>query len=154
LLALPTTGLAATGGQGKAKNCDKVATVGYQVRGTLVSATADDPATPVSEATVTLTLKSANSHARRSGEIADQDPDRKSVQVKGATYTVSAGDAFTLKLNGYEGTDTPSLGDKVKVSGRIDVTKKRCAPAGTSAADRYAAPDVRTVTISDRDSDS
>ena len=119
-----------------------------------MSATADDPATPASEATVTLTVTSANSHARNSGEIADQNTNRKGVQVKGAPYTVPAGDAFTLKLNGYEGTDTPSVGDKVKVSGRIKVTKKKCAPAGASTADRYAAPDVRRVAISDRDPDA
>jgi hypothetical protein len=153
LLALPATALAAKGGQGKANGCAKTWTVAYQLGGTLVSSTADDPATPASEATVTLTVTSANNHARNSGEIADQNADRKGVQVKGATYTVAAGDAFTPKLNGYEGTDTPSVGDKVKVSGRVALTKKRCAQAGTSTADRYAAPDVRRVTISDRDAD-
>ena len=65
----------------------------------------------------------------------------------GATYTVPATDAFVLKLNGYEGTDAPAAGDSVKVSGRIARTKSRCAPEGTSVADRYATPDVRRVTI-------
>ena len=60
------------------------------------------------------------------------------VQVAGATYTVPATDAFVLKLNGYEGTDTPSPGDRVKVSGRIARTKARCAPEGATLADRYA----------------
>lgn len=160
LLAAPAAGLAAKGGnsataKGKAKACaTKSVGAGYQVGGTLVSAVADDPATPASEATVTLMVTSANSHAAKSGEIADQNATRKGVQVKGATYTVAAGDAFTLKLNGYEGTDTPSVGDRVKVSGKITLTKKRCAPAGTSTADRYAAPDVKRVTISDRDADA
>lgn len=154
LLAVPGTALAAPGGQGKAKNCVKTPSHGYQVAGTLVSMTADDTTTPDSEATVTLTVTSANSHARKSGEIADQDAARKGVQVKGATYTVAAGDAFVLKLNGFEDPDTPSVGDRVKVSGRIAVTKTRCAPEGTSTADRYAAPDVRRVTISDRDPDA
>lgn len=153
LLVLPATALAAPGGQGKAKNCAKTSTVGYQVGGTLVSVTADDPVTPASEATVTLTVTSTNRHARNSGEIADQDAVRKGVQVKGATYTVPATDAFTLTLNGYVDPDTPSVGDKVKVNGRIALTKKRCAPEGTSTADRYATPDVRRVTISDRDAD-
>lgn len=154
LLALPATALAAKGGQGKAQNCAKTSTRGYQLGGTLVSVTADDPATPDSEATVTFTVSSANSHARKSGEIADQDADRKGVQVKGATYTVPAGDAFTLTLNGYEDPDTPSVGDKVKVKGRVVLTKKRCAPDGTTTADRYATPpDVRRVTLSDRDAD-
>lgn len=159
LLAVPAAGLAAKGGnsdtaKGKAKSCAKVSGLGYQVSGTLVSATADNPATPASEASVTLTVTSANSHAAKSGEIADQNATKKGVQVKGATYTVAAGDAYTLKLNGYEGTDTPSVGDRVKVSGKIKLTKKRCAPAGTSTADRYAAPDVKKVTISDRDPDA
>jgi len=155
LLAVPATALAAPGGQGKAKSCEKTRSVGYQVSGTLVSWTADDPATTdVFEGTVTLTVTSANSHARKSGEIADQDAAKKGVQVKGATYTVPATDAFVLKLNGYEDPDTPSVGDRVKVSGRIALTKKRCAPEGTSTADRYATPDVRRVTISDRDPDA
>ena len=154
LLAVPTTGLAAPSGPGTANSCAKVRTVDYRISGTLVSVTADNPATPANEATVTLTVKSANSHARKSGEIADQDAGRKGVQVAGATYTVPASDAFTLKLNGYQGADTPSVGDRVHVRGRIPLTKKRCAPAGTSLADRYGAPDVRKVTISDRDPDA
>lgn len=154
VVAVPVTGAVAKEGQGKTKRCAKASTVGYQVSGTLVSATADNPATPASEATVTLIVTSANSHARKSGEIADQDATKKGVQVKGATYTVPAGDAFTFKANGYEAPDTPSVGDRVKVSGRIALAKKKCVPAGTSTADRYAAPDVRKVTISDRDPDA
>ncbi len=157
LLAAPAAGLAAKGenkGKGKTQRCAKVSGLGYQVGGTLVSVTADNPATPASEATVTLKVTSANAHARKSGEIADQNATKKGVQVKGATYTVAAGDAYTLKLNDYEGTDTPSVGDRVKVSGTIKLTKKSCAPAGTSTADRYAAPDVKRVTISDRDADA
>jgi hypothetical protein len=162
LLAAPAAGIAAKGGthpagstHGKAKSCAKANTVGYQVSGTYVSAVPDDPATTaVNEATITLKVTSANSHARKSGEIADQNATKKGVQVKGATYTVAATDAFVLKLNGYEGTDTPSVGDRVKVSGSIKLTKKSCAPAGTSTADRYAAPDVKKVTLSDRDPDA
>jgi hypothetical protein len=155
LLALPATALAAKGGQGKAHNCAKTSTRAYQVSGTLVSVTEDDSATLLdSEATVTLTVTSANRHARNSGEIADQDATQKGVQVKGATYTVPAGEVFTLTLNGYVEPDTPSVGDKVKVSGRIPLMKKKCAPQDTSTADRYGAPDVRRVTISDRDADA
>lgn len=165
LLAAPAAGLAAKGGnsetakakgKGKAKVCStKTHSVGYQVKGTFVSAVADDPATTgVNEATITLTVTSANSHAAKSGEMADQNASKKGVQVKGATMTVAATDAFELKLNGYEGTDTPSAGDRVKVSGRIKLTKKACAPAGTSTADRYAAPDVKKVTLTDRDPDA
>ena len=157
LLAAPATGIAAKGGKSttaKTKSCATAPSLSYQVSGTFVSATLDDPATPGNDASVTLKVTSANSHAAKSGEIADQNATRKGVQVKGATYTVSATDAFTLKLNGYEGADTPSVGDRVKVSGKIKLTKKACAPAGTSTADRYAAPDVKKVTISDRDPDA
>ncbi len=125
----------AKGGHGKAKRCAKAHAVGFQVRGTLVSVVVDDPATAdASEASVTLTVVSANSHARKSGELV------------GGTYTVAAGDAYVLKL-GDDGTAVPAPGDRVKVKGRIAVTKKRCAEEGTSVADRYAAPDVSRVTI-------
>ncbi len=157
LLAVPVTVQAAKpdnrGNDRSAARCAKAHAVGFSLTGTLVSVTADDPATPASEATVTLTVRSANSHVRRSGEIADQNADKKGVQVRGAQLTLPAGDAFVLRLKGYEGTDTPSAGDRVKVHGRIARTKKRCAPAGTSLADRLGKVDVRTVTISDRDAD-
>jgi hypothetical protein len=163
LLAVPASGLAAKradmgkpAGNGKPatkRGCAKTHNVGYVVSGTLVSAVADDPLTPASEATVTLTLSNANRHARRSGDIVDQDATKPGIQPKGFTYTVAAGDAYKLKLNGYEGTDTPSPGDRVHVIGRIPLTKPRCAVAGTSVADRYGAVDVRRVRIADRDAD-
>jgi hypothetical protein len=153
LVVVPATALAAKGGQGKgkgkAKSCAKTLTRGFQLTGTLVSMTADDPATTdSSEATLTLTVTAANSHARNSGELEDQNADRKGVQVVGATYTVPAGDAFVLML-GDDGAAVPSEGDRVKVKGRIAVVKKRCAAEGASAADRYATPDVTRVKISD-----
>ncbi len=161
LLAIPAIGQAtenANKGKGKSKShaakCANDRKATFVVHGTLVSVTLDDPATPASEATVTLKVTSANSHARKSGDIADQDAAKKGVQVKGAMLTIAAGDAYTLKLKGYEGTDTPSLGDRVKVQGRTALTKKKCAPAGTSTADRYGVTDVRTVKISDRDADA
>lgn len=161
LLAIPAVGQA-TGnsnkGKGKSKshtaNCAKQHKATFVVHGTLVSVALDDPATPASEATVTLKVTSANAHAGKSGDIADQNAARKGVQVKGAMLTIAAGDAYALKLKGYEGTDTPSLGDRVKVQGKTALTKKKCAPAGTSTADRYGVTDVRTVRISDRDADA
>ena len=144
LFAVPATAFGAKGGQGKskkggqqkAKNCAKPHKVGFQVGGTLANVTADDLATTdASEATVTLTVTSANSHARKSGEFV------------GETYTVPAGDAFELKL-GDDGTAVPAAGDRVKVKGRLAVTKKRCAAEGASVADRYATPDVLRVKIS------
>ena len=99
LAAAPAAGLAARGAHhgsngthGKAKTCTKTHAVGYQVSGTLVSFTADDAATPASEATVTLKVTSANRPAARSGEIDDQNATKQGAQVKGATYTVAAGD--------------------------------------------------------------
>ena len=160
LLAAPATGVAAKGdhasgkAQGKAKSCAKTHSVGYQVSGTLVSVTADDAATAANEAAITMTVTAANSHAAKSGEIDDQNATKKGTQVKGATLTVALTDAIRLKLNDYEGTDTLSAGDKVKISGKIKLMKKRCAPAGTSTADRYATPVVKKVTITDRDSDA
>jgi uncharacterized protein YdeI (BOF family) len=147
LVAVPATALAAKGGQGKAKNCAKTGTRGFQLTGTLVSMTADDVNTPESEASVTLTVTSANRHARNSGELDDQNVDRKGVQVVGATYTVPAGDAYVLML-GDDGALVPTAGDRVKVKGRIAVMKKRCSAEGASVADRYATPDVLRVKIS------
>ncbi len=160
LLAIPATGNAKPGnGHGKhhgaMKSC-KAKKVGYVVRGTLVSVTADDPATTdVNEAVVTMTVTGANRHARKSGELADQDAVKPGVQVKGGSYTATAADdAFKLRLNGYEGTDTPSAGDKVHVVGKIARTKKRCAADGTTLADRYGEPNIKKVRISDRDADT
>ncbi len=148
LVAFPATALAAKGGQGKAKSCAKTLTRGFQLTGTLVSMTADDPSTTdSSEATVTITVTAANSHARNSGELEDQNADRKGVQVVGATYTVPAGDAYVLML-GDDGALIPSVGDRVKVKGRIAVTKKRCAAQDAATADRYATPDVTRVKVS------
>ena len=160
LLAIPATGVAGNGhgnsnGHGSNHGCQHVKKVGYSVRGTLVSYTADDATTAVNEAEVMMTVTGANSHARKSGELTDQDLVMPGTQVKGGSYTVSAADdAFVVKLNGYEGPDTPSLGDKVKVNGKIPLTKKRCAPAGTSVADRYGEPNIKKVMISDRDLDT
>lgn len=164
LVVVPATALAAKGGhgkgkghakaQGKAKSCAKTGTRGFQLTGTLVSMTADDAATTdSSEATVTLTVTAANRHARNSGELEDQNADRKGMQVVGATYTVPAGDAFVLML-GDDGAAVPSEGDRVKVKGRIAFTKKRCAAEGASTADQYATPDVTRVKISDPEPDA
>ncbi len=159
LVAVPANAVAAKGGQGKAqgkaqrktKSCSKTGTRGFQVNGALASWVLDDPATTdVSEAAVTLVVTAANRHARNSGELEDQNADRKGVQVVGATYTVPAGDTYVLKL-GDDGAAVPSEGDRVKVKGRVALTKKRCAPEGTSTADRYDIPDVTRVTISDRE---
>ncbi|CAN5197819.1 hypothetical protein BH20ACT16_BH20ACT16_13050 [soil metagenome] len=155
LLAVPAAGLAKeNGNKGKGKahatKCAKAHKASFVVHGTLVI----DATTPFSEATVTLLVTSANSHARKSGDIPDMDAAKKGVQVKGATLTIAAGDAYTLTLKGYEGTDTPSAGDRVKVQGRTPLTKSNCAEPGTSTADRYGTTDVKKVKISHRDADA
>jgi hypothetical protein len=155
LMAVPANAIAAKGGQGKAqgktKSCSKTLTRAFQVTGMLTSWAVDDAATTeVSEATVTLVVTAANRHARNSGELEDQNADRKGIQVVGAIYTVPAGDAYLLKL-GDDGAAVPSEGDRVKVKGRLALTKKRCAAEGTSTADRYDTPDVTRVAISDRE---
>jgi hypothetical protein len=157
LVAFPATGVAKRGEHGKqgkhaehakgGKGCAKAHSRGFQVGGTLVSMTADVPATEESEATVTLTVTSANKHARESGELADQNADRKGVQAKGATYTVPVGDAYELRLSNDYGTGAPAAGDRVKVKGRVPVTRKRCADEGTTTADRYGTPDVTRVSV-------
>lgn len=151
LMAAPASAVAVKGGQGKGKgktkSCAKTATRGFQVTGTLVSLTKDDPLTEDSEGSVTLVVTAANRHARNSGELEDQNLDRKGMQVVGATYTVPAGDAFLLKLGDY-GTGEPAEGDRVKLKGRIGLTKKRCAAEGATADERYASPDVTRVAVS------
>ena len=162
LLAAPAAALAKHGNHANddhakthgAQNCTKAHSVGFGLVGTLVAVTADNPATPASEATVTLNVLAGNGHARRSGDIADQDATKPGTQIRGAVFTVPAGDAFRLRLHGYEGTDTPSVGDRVKVNGKIARLSKKCAPATATAADRLGAIDVRKVTISDRDPDA
>ena len=148
LLAVPATGIAAkpAAKPANAKSC-KAVSMPYNVSGTFVSA-------DIAAGTMTMTVTGANRHARNSGEIDDQSATKKGVQVKGATMVIAAApDTFVLALNGYEAPDTPSVGDKVKVSGKVALTKKRCAPAGTSTADRYGAVDLKKVTVSDRDAD-
>jgi hypothetical protein len=160
LLVLPAAGEAKHDSshgksKGSEKRCAKAPKVGYSVTGALVSVTADDPASPANEASVTLKVTGANKHARNSGEIADQDATIDGLQVAGATLIVTAADdAFNLSLDDYQAPDTPSVGDAVKVNGKIARTKKTCAADGTSTADRYAAPDIRKLAITDRDPDA
>ncbi len=161
LLAVPAVGQAhKTGAQhnhgkkGKAKghskaqgkSCADKKTVkkGFVVRGTLVSA---------NETSVVITVTGANRHARISGELTDQNSAAPGVQVAGSSYKVDAtDDPFRVKLSDYEGTDTPSVGDAVRIVGKVAVTRKKCA-AGDTVAERYGVVDIRRVKIADRDAD-
>jgi hypothetical protein len=167
LLAVPAVGEAnhkpshnkgGQGGSGQARGCTKHPTVnkGFTVRGTLVSYTADNAATTaVNEAGVEITVTSANRAAKVSGELSDQDAGKPGVQVKGGSYTVSGNgspaDAFSVKLSGYEAMESPAAGDRVRIAGKIAVTRRKCAAAGANVDDRYGDVNVRRVRIIDAD---
>jgi hypothetical protein len=140
-------------GQKKPHSCKQPAkNVGFVVRGTLTSFTADVAGTPANEASVSITVTGANRHARNSGELQDMDPVKPGTQVKGGPYTATAStDPFTVKLVGFGAGETPAAGDAVKIIGKIARTKRRCAPDGTSLADRYGDENVRKVVIHDAD---
>ena len=141
-------------GQHKSQRCKKPATnVGFVVRGTLTSFTADNPATPaVNEGSVSITVTGANRHARNSGELVDTDPSTPGTQVQGGPYTVTgATDPFTVKLVGFGSGETPAAGDPVKIIGKVARTKAKCAAPGTSLADRYGQVNVRKVVIHNAD---
>jgi hypothetical protein len=122
----------------------------FEVTGTLVSYRANDPDTAANEAAVAITVRNANRHARRSGELTDTDPGRRGIQVRGGGYSVDgSSDAFRVLLRGFETGETPAAGDRARISGRIALSKRRCVAAGTSLADRYGAVNVRRVKIVD-----
>ena len=160
LLAIPAVGQAhhkaghSKGGKGK--SCAKKPTVnkGFTVKGTLVSYTADNPATPDSNETrVEITVTGANRHARVSGELADTNPTKPGVQVTGGSYTVSSSpaDRFGVRLAGYETGEPAAAGDKVRIVGKITVRRKKCAAKGATLDDRYGKVNVRKVKIIDAD---
>jgi hypothetical protein len=135
------------------KGCKKSEkNVGFVVRGTLTSFTADNPLTPASDPSVSITVTGANRHARNSGELVDTDPATPGTQVQGGPYTVSgATDPFTVKLVDFETGEAPAAGDSVKIIGKVARTQAKCAPPGTSLADRYGDVNVRKVVIHDAD---
>ena len=146
LAALPAVSQADHGkhkGKGHAKHhC--VIHPGFVVKGKLVSFTADDPATTdTDETSVTLTVTGANKHARRSGVSKGDE----------VTYTAATDEhGFKTRLSGFESGETPAAGDKVRVVGHIEYTKKKCAP-GTTREERYGDVNVRRVKIVDADGD-
>ena len=156
LVAVPAVGQAhhktghAKGGNGggASKTCAKKKAVnkGFVVKGTLVSFGAGAPA--AGDETVTVTVTKMNRHARRSG-LTDADSAASGTQY---TLTGANGDPFNVQLSDFDGpTDTPSAGDRVRIVGKVAVTRKKCAPAGTSLEDRYGDVDVRRVKIVDAD---
>jgi hypothetical protein len=152
-LLVPATAVAKPDPNKHSGGCKKSSVnKGFVVKGTLDSFTADDPATSANEESVTLTVSKANRHAKLSGELADQDATKPGVQVKGSTFSADGAtdpNGFKVKLVGYGSGETPAAGDKVTLVGKIGVTKAKCAPAGTSTADRYGDVNVRKVKIKD-----
>jgi hypothetical protein len=107
---------------------------------------------PVTDSVVDITVTGANRHARNSGEIADQDPSQNGVQVDGADYTVDgAADPFELRLSGYEDGEDTQAGDKVRIKGKVPLTRKKCAEEGATLDDRYGEPDVKKIKVIDQD---
>lgn len=124
----------------KSQRCKRPATkVGFVVNGTLTSFTADDSATPANEGSVSITVTGGNSHARKSGD------------ANGTFTATGSSDPFTVVLEGFEAGETPAAGDKVTIVGKVARTRAKCAPSGTSVADRYGEVNVRKVVIHDAD---
>ena len=158
LLAVPAVGQAhktgaqhnhGANGKGKGKAKAKcVVNKGFVVRGTLVSYTADNPATQANEATpLVITVTKANRHARLSGELTDANPALAGVQL-----SVPTTDAFRVQLEEYEANEVPGAGDAVRVVGKVAVTRKKCAtPQQNTVAKRYGALNVRKVKFTEVD---
>jgi hypothetical protein len=154
LLAVPAIGQAShkaghTPGS-KSKRCKKpTVNKGFVVKGTWVAYTADNPATEANEGTVTITVTKANRHARVSGELTDANP-----MLAGTQYTVPTTDAggFKVTLSEYEAGETPGANDRVRISGKVAVTKKKCASAEQdTVAERYGAVNVKKVAFTEVD---
>lgn len=146
LLAVPTVGQAHHGAphgkaKGHGKSCANKPTVnkGFVVKGTLVSYNAGLPAT--GDETVTVNVTRRNRHARRvtlpTPYVLNSSTDRN---------------GFRVVLSGYETgevpTNGPTAGDKVRIIGKVAVTRKKCATPPTG---RYGDVDVRRVRIVDAD---
>ena len=111
----------------------------YVVTGTLVS---------WDGTTVEITVRNANHAARYSGKLADQNPSKKGVQVRGGDYSVNHnGDSFQTYFSGYEPSEQPASGDKVRIRGTVLYRKKHCN--GPS----YSDVNVKRVRFIDADGD-
>ena len=162
LLAVPAIGQADHGsphgkangkskgkGKGKGKAGDRcVVRKGFVVKGTLVSYTPDGAAAGNQE-TVTITVTGANRHARNSGDLNDSGPQNA---LAGTQFTVPTSDEFDVQLTDYETGEAPGTGDRVRIVGKVPVTKKKCVTnPNTTLADRYGVVNVRKVKIVDAD---
>jgi hypothetical protein len=141
VLAAPPIAQAKPGpknGNGTSKSCEKKPAVSkaFVVKGTLNGLTGSQ---------VIITVTGANRHAQASGELADQD-----VVLLGVQYLVEGTlDPFELKLSGYAEGEDPAVGDKVRIKGKIALTKAKCAEEGATLDERYVEPNVKRVKIID-----
>lgn len=131
--------------KGHGKSCAKKPTVnkGFVVKGTLVTYDAGAPA--AGDETVTINVTKMNRHAGRS-DLTDALP------ADGLQYKVSGvagpdSDPFKVQLGGFEPNEIPGAGDKVRIIGKVAVTRKKCAAPGDTLADRYGKVNVRKVKI-------
>ena len=151
LLAVPAIGEAAhkPSHSPGSKKCKKpIVNKAFIVKGTVVSYTPDNPAVAGNQATVTLTVTKANKHARVSGELEDNN-----AMLAGTQYTVPATDAggFKVTLSEYEAGEGPTAGDRVRVSGKVAVTRKKCATAQQdTVAERYGDVNVKRVAFTEK----
>ena len=132
----------------KSKRCKKpTVNKGFVVKGTWVAYTADNPTTQANEGTVTITVTKANKHARVSGDLTDANP-----ALAGTQYTVPTSDPFKVTLSEYEAGEAPGANDRVRISGKVAVTKKRCATAEQdTVAERYGDVNVKKVAFTEVD---
>jgi len=152
LAAVPVAAEAARGGhEGGHRGGKRTVNKSYVVTGKLKQDgfSADDPVTTsVNEAVVEITVKNANRHARRSGELEDQNTSRKGVQVKGGNYALdNDDDLFKVVLSGYEQGEQPAANDKVRIAGKIPYARDK----SLSLADRYGVPNIRRIKLVDSD---
>lgn len=137
-------------GPANAQRCAKpTVNKGFVVKGTLLAFTPDTTGTAADEESVTLTVTRQNRHARRA-ELADAQPGTDGLQYK-VDGTGPNGDPFDVQLSGFEPNEAPGTGDRVKIVGKVAVTKKKCAEPGASLAERYGAVNVRKVRITEVD---
>jgi|SRR5215211_1876682 len=148
LAAVPVVAEAARGGHRAGKH---TVNKSFVVTGKLKQNgfSADAPTTTAANETVVeITVKNANQHARRSGELEDQNTSKKGVQVKGGDYTLdNDGDLFNVVLSGYEQDEQPGQNDKVRIAGKIPYTRDK----SLSLDDRYGVPNIRRIKIIDSD---
>ena len=60
-------------------------------------------------------------------------------------------DAFRVRLARYEAGEVPGAGDKVRITGKVAVTRRKCATAEQdTVAERYGAVNVRRVKFAEQ----